>query len=1229
MSEQRPPTTPSEGPATPAPPPSPEAIAEAADLFLGGTPEPSDDTPTIISKTPRPAADLGFFQGILRGRRLAHFDLIEPIGVGGMAAVLRARDTQLDRPVALKILPPEMSADPENVRRFHQEARAAARLDHETVARVFFCGEDQGLHFIAFEFVEGETLRALIERRGRLPVQEAVHYVLQVATGLVHAAERGVVHRDIKPSNIIVSPNGRAKLVDMGLARSLGPQPDDGLTQSGVTLGTFDYISPEQALEPREADVRSDIYSLGCTFYHVLTGQPPVPEGTAARKLHHHQHVLPLDPRQLAPEIPDDVAAVLARMMAKDPAQRYQKPEHLVQHLLQVTQHLAGPGAEGGGILFMDAPLPQPPRTRPLLVAGLAAAIVIVLVLVIGPTPWSPPPPDLVDPSGARGQVGPAGGGEVRGDPPGGIGRRDPTPPASGGGEETPVEITVSSAADLVAQARKAPRDRDLVVTVTGDLDLSGDDRTEEAEAGVVLRGKKVVVQGKGKDGRRPTLWTQYRGGRTWAGLVLDAESVELRGLRVVADVNENAPRMAGVLLRGGREYVVLDCEFLQGNWLPSSGLSSVAVAAGAAGPPRVTFRRCAFLGAPGLQRAGPLGAPALAQLVNVGEGGQDAVTVGGGAAVTADSCAFGPHTTLFRFERGGKGAGSLKLRHCTALAGDEWAAVHLEETAACETEADSCLFARVVPVPDPGMMMAPRRVASLIRQVGPSMEAPAYRGDRNRYLGLDAVRWRAGDDVAALAPDTFAAQLKAQEGSDERVLPSVSWPFKENDPLGLLERQLEPKDFLAAFRLAEKSPDLRPAGQPEQIVGLMDSPWGRLYDSLPRLDAGIAAGVARKEKVVDPKRETGNGSYRSLAAALLDVKSDDVIAIRHTGELPVSPIELAKSGLKVTIKADAGHRPILTIDGEARNRDPALFRVHDGQLTFEGLEFRLQPRADGFDSQSVVTLFEDGVVHFNRCAVTLSGRGGTTPLAVVTLAELGVAPPLPAPREGAGPKVGFEGCFVRGDGDLVWARASRPFELRAEGTLAALTGSLLNVEQTREDAPAAAAGQRVPVTLHRVTAYLGAHLIRLRCADLKALVPVAVDQAKACLFVSAEGKSLVHFDGPKATDDKVRDKLVWRGEQNQYSNYFNYMLDQQPRGEEMPRMDPVTPNKWKEYTRGGGGGDDESKFVRVTFAGPLWPDSPNVAPAAVTRDRFRVEGGSLEAGAAVEQLPSPSGEPR
>jgi serine/threonine protein kinase len=355
-----------------------------ASFTLSADSLPADNAPTIISRTPQAAPGANAqFANLVRGRKLAHFELEEPIGVGGMAAVIRARDLHLDRPVALKVLPPEMAADPENVRRFEHESRAAAKLDHENIARVYYCGHDKGLHFIAFEFVEGENLKARIQRLGRIPVAEAVHYTLQIASGLEHASARGVVHRDIKPSNIIIGENGRAKLVDMGLARSLDKPAEDGLTHSGVTLGTFDYISPEQAIEPRNADVRSDIYSLGCTLYQMLTGQPPVPEGTAARKLHFHQSEEPLDPRQLNPDIPDEVAAILARMMAKDPQQRYQQPALLVQHLLAAAGKLSSVRTVAGrsDLQFIESILPSPPRIRPVFVMGAGALLVIVLVV--------------------------------------------------------------------------------------------------------------------------------------------------------------------------------------------------------------------------------------------------------------------------------------------------------------------------------------------------------------------------------------------------------------------------------------------------------------------------------------------------------------------------------------------------------------------------------------------------------------------------------------------------------------------------------------------------------------------------------------------------------------------------------------------------------------------------------------------------------------------------------
>ena len=272
------------------------------------------------------------------GEVIDGFLLEEAIGVGGMGAVFRARDTKLDRQVALKLLPPDQAADAEIVPRFYQEGRSAAQLDHENIARVFSIGQDGPFHYIAFEFIEGVTVRQRVETSGLLPVGEAVHIALQIAQALVHAAERGVVHRDIKPSNMIIRPEGRAKLVDMGLARRFERGGDHGLTQSGMTLGTFDYISPEQARDPRDVDVRSDLYSLGCTLFHMLTGRPPFPGRDRASEADPASggSRRPTSARSI-PQVPVELANIIAKLMAKDRDRRYQTPEHLVRDLLGVA----------------------------------------------------------------------------------------------------------------------------------------------------------------------------------------------------------------------------------------------------------------------------------------------------------------------------------------------------------------------------------------------------------------------------------------------------------------------------------------------------------------------------------------------------------------------------------------------------------------------------------------------------------------------------------------------------------------------------------------------------------------------------------------------------------------------------------------------------------------------------------------------------------------------------
>jgi predicted Ser/Thr protein kinase len=291
----------------------------------------------LVPGTKHPSQHLG---ETLVGRRLEHYELLEFVGGGGMGAVFRANDTRLGRTVAVKVLSRDQSSE-ENVRRFRNEAQSAARLDHRYIARVYYVGEDAGLNFIVFEFIEGTNLRDIVQQNGPLPLADALRYTMEVAEALAHASQRDVVHRDIKPSNVLITPHGHVKLVDMGLARLHQVESSfDDLTASGVTLGTFDYISPEQARDPRAADVRSDIYSLGCTLYFMLAAKPPFPDGSALQKLLRHNGVDPPDIRLFRPELPPAIGPLLSKMLAKRPVQRQQTAEELVAEIDRLAREL-------------------------------------------------------------------------------------------------------------------------------------------------------------------------------------------------------------------------------------------------------------------------------------------------------------------------------------------------------------------------------------------------------------------------------------------------------------------------------------------------------------------------------------------------------------------------------------------------------------------------------------------------------------------------------------------------------------------------------------------------------------------------------------------------------------------------------------------------------------------------------------------------------------------------
>ena len=264
---------------------------------------------------------------------LGDFVLRRELGTGGIGTVFLAEDRADGATVALKLIDPVASADDADVARFVRESDFLLSLDHPNLVKAFGVGALGEQYYLSMEYVPGETLLERIERDGRVEPGEALGIMRQIARALDYAAGIGLVHRDVKPENIFLMPNGTAKLADMGLA-ILASREDLRITGPGTVLGTPDYMSPEQAMAEHDVDVRADIYSLGCTFYHAICGRPPFPgDDNPIVALQRHLHETPTRPRDLVPILTRAAEAVLLKCIAKDPDRRYHNPNALVRAL--------------------------------------------------------------------------------------------------------------------------------------------------------------------------------------------------------------------------------------------------------------------------------------------------------------------------------------------------------------------------------------------------------------------------------------------------------------------------------------------------------------------------------------------------------------------------------------------------------------------------------------------------------------------------------------------------------------------------------------------------------------------------------------------------------------------------------------------------------------------------------------------------------------------------------
>lgn len=1104
------------GSALPLPKPSAPLDPDdpAALLFTGPIPS-TDDSPTVQSKAPprQVAVPDETLAKSFQGKMLAHFELVDAIGKGGMATVLKARDTQLDRLVALKILPPEMASEPENILRFHQEAKSAARLDHENIARVYYCGEDQKLHFIAFEFIDGKNLRVIQETRRSLPFDQVLNWMIQVARGLNHASARGVIHRDIKPSNIIITPEGTAKIVDMGLARTLGPS-EGGLTQSGMTLGTFDYISPEQALEPRDADHRSDIYSLGCTFYHLITGHPPVPEGTAARKLYHHQHVKPTDPRVLVPELPEQIILLLDKMMAKNPADRFQTMQEMLDAMLAV-----------GNELGVVQERPRFSRTfrisrgwQPRHTITLSCLLMILLFVFVpgaGPEKTNPStqwPILTVQEPLTRETTTP--------EPPV-PSMRDPIPKNLPENKTTTIarydseDPTLDDLQEWLARNRQA---QELEITLSKDLDLS---RTGLNQANSIdIYSKQVTIRGKDPN-HRPTIKLRYDSrvlNGPWVALHIESEIATIQDVNFLVDGSLAESELHALTFRGGKNLTLKRCEFIQAQASRGDGkkLVSLVVEPSTTLRPNLQVEACVFLGyaeiAPvsdSQNKNEPLSFKRPENAGNI------AILRKGNSTIQLKDCAFSPHHSMVWFEGRTSESSKVSLQNCSILMGRNSALGTFADAAEGLLELRHSVVSTVPPRDEIGE----ENNATLIRQTD-SNSRIRFVGEDNRYFKIGSYLQTASTAANIREYTAFSKNLQQRKmGTDDsRILEFLPW--KESDPWKLLEEN----KIAQAFAIKDNQRDLR---KQDAIASRMLGAEHCLEESyisrpLPALEN---LPVENRIRMVDPSaNENSENIFKSIDMALAQLRNGDVIQIKHDGEVVLQPTKMEKLSGEVIIRPAPGFKPILVAGPPQESGQYPLFELTEGTLKLEDLEIHLRPNETRERTPTLAVLRKNSSIQLRSCNIQLekgSSRNPPSLISIGTSTEL-MAMDASTPKPPAGTSnILIDRCKIRGECNLFRNRTNRIADLQITDSYLALVGVMAYLDPPAESSPQAGNFQ---LKLHHTSVATGGP-----CMLFKGIKPLTTPlgiRLQESILASAQGMPFMRFEGGEITEAKIPDMV-------------------------------------------------------------------------------------------------------